>query len=212
VTEAATAPGPFRVALTFDAEHPDRPFEAGVTGRILDGLAAASVPAAFFLQGRWVESEPRLARRVAEDGHLVGNHSHHHARMTLLSRSGLRTDVLKAQRVIVGATGVDPRPWFRCPFGAGASSPRVLGGLAALGYRDVSWHVDSRDWGTTTARGLERRVVRMTTEAGDGAIVLMHGWPPSTAGALPAIIRRLADAGASFVRLDALPAFSQPAA
>jgi peptidoglycan/xylan/chitin deacetylase (PgdA/CDA1 family) len=210
VIEATASPSPFRVALTFDAEHPDRPYEAGVTARILDALADASVPAAFFLQGRWVESEPGLARRVAEDGHLVGNHSHHHARMTLLSRSGLRTDVLKAQRAIVEATGVDPRPWFRCPFGAGAASRRVLDGLASAGYRDVNWDVDSRDWGTKTARGLERRVVRMTLEAGDGAVVLLHGWPPATPAALPGIIRRLRDGGASFVRLDGLPAFSQP--
>jgi peptidoglycan-N-acetylglucosamine deacetylase len=202
----------FRVALTFDAEHPDRPFEPGVTAGILDGLGAAEVPAAFFLQGRWVEAEPALARRVVEDGHLVGNHSHHHARMTLLSRSGLRTDVLQAQRAIVDATGVDPVPWFRCPFGAGSSSRRVLDGLAAIGYRDVSWDVDSRDWAGYSARGLERRVVRMTLEAGDGAIVLMHGWPPPTAVALPGIIRRLADAGATFERLDRLPAFSLPAA
>jgi peptidoglycan/xylan/chitin deacetylase (PgdA/CDA1 family) len=202
----------FRVALTFDAEHPDRPYEAGVTARILDALAASSVPAAFFLQGRWVEAEPALARRVAEDGHLVGNHSHHHARMTLLSRSGLRTDVLRAQRVILEATGVDPRPWFRCPFGAGAASRRVLDGLASLGYRDVSWDVDARDWAGYSPKGLERRIARMTLEAGDRAIVLLHGWPPPTPAALPGAIRRLTDAGATFVRLDALPASASSAA
>lgn len=212
MTPAVRGRSPFRVALTFDAEHPDRAHEAGVTERILDALAASSVPAAFFLQGRWVESEPVVARRVAADGHLVGNHSHHHARMTLLSRAGLRTDVRKAERAIVEATGVDPRPWFRCPFGAGWTSRRVLEGLALAGYRDVHWDVDSRDWAGYSARGLERRVVRMTLEAGDGSIVLMHGWPPPTAVALPGIIRRLGDAGATFVRLDALPSFASSAA
>jgi peptidoglycan/xylan/chitin deacetylase (PgdA/CDA1 family) len=122
----------------------------------------------------------------------------------LLSAAGLRRDVAAAERAIRDATGVDPRPWFRCPFGDGADSPRVLGTLAALGYRDTGWTVDSRDWTRVSARTLERRVVDQAIEAGDGAVVLLHGWPVATAAALPAILRRLTDAGATFVRLDAL--------
>ena len=53
----------FRVALTFDAEHPDRPTEPGVTAAILDRLAELAVPATFFVQGRWVEAEPAVAKR-----------------------------------------------------------------------------------------------------------------------------------------------------
>ena len=84
--------GPFRVALTFDAEHPDRPHRPGVTEGLLDVLADRGVRSTWFLQGRWVESVPELARRVAADGHLVGNHSFYHARMPLLSDDGLTTD------------------------------------------------------------------------------------------------------------------------
>ena len=121
---------PFRVALTFDAEHPDRPHRPGVTAGLLDVLAERGVPSTWFLQGRWVEAEPVLARRVADEGHLVGNHSFYHARMPLLTDDGLATDVREAEAVIRDATGVDPRPWFRCPFSAGDDDPRVL---AALG-------------------------------------------------------------------------------
>ena len=56
---------PFRVALTFDAEHPDRPHRIGVTARILSALAGADVRASFFLQGRWVEANRELARDIA---------------------------------------------------------------------------------------------------------------------------------------------------
>jgi peptidoglycan/xylan/chitin deacetylase (PgdA/CDA1 family) len=194
------------VALTFDAEHPDRPTEPGVTGRILDGLASAGVPATFFLQGRWAEAEPSLAARVARDGHLVGNHSHHHARMTILTAAGLRRDVRAAEAAIRAATGADPRPWFRCPFGAGAGTARVADGLAALGYVDVGWHVDGRDWAGGSPARLEDRVVRGVVAHGDGAVVLLHGWPMGTPIALPGIVGRLRDAGATFVRLDSLDA------
>jgi peptidoglycan-N-acetylglucosamine deacetylase len=199
------APGPsFRVALTFDAELPDRPYEAGVTGRILDALAEASVPATFFVQGRWAEAEPTVAARITADGHLLGNHSHHHARMTMLTGPGFASDVRAAEAAITAATGVNPSPWFRCPFGAGANSARVIGRLAALGYVDVSWHVDGLDWASPTPERLQGRVVRGAVAHGDGAVVLLHGWPTATAEALPQILGRLREAGAAFVRVDAL--------
>jgi len=51
----------FRVALTFDAEHPDRPARPGNDERLLDALAAAGVRATFFVQGRWAEAYPAVA-------------------------------------------------------------------------------------------------------------------------------------------------------
>src|SRR5438067_13932763 len=104
-----------RVALTFDTEHPSRPGAgAGSLDEILHSLARAEAPATFFLQGRWASAYPEAARRIVREGHLIGNHSHYHAPMTLLSEEGVRTDVVKADRSIGEATGVDCRPWFRC--------------------------------------------------------------------------------------------------
>jgi peptidoglycan/xylan/chitin deacetylase (PgdA/CDA1 family) len=109
-----------RVALTFDAEHPDRPAAGeGGTQRILDELERAQVRATFFVQARWAMANPSLVRRIADDGHLIGNHSTYHARMTLLSDDGLLEDVRAAGDTISEIAGVDPRPWFRCPFGDG---------------------------------------------------------------------------------------------
>src|SRR4029079_7128635 len=127
------------------------PHRAGVTEAILDVLAARGVSSTWFLQGRWVESEPALARRVATDGHLVGNHSFYHARLPLLTDARLATDVEAAERVIRDMVGVDPRPWFRCPFGAGADDERVLDGLARLGYRHIGEDVGAGDLETERA-------------------------------------------------------------
>jgi peptidoglycan-N-acetylglucosamine deacetylase len=206
VTESAPASlSPVRVALTIDAEFADRPTDAGTTARLLDVLAEDAIPAAIFVQGRWATGEPVLTRRIVADGHLIGNHSHHHARMTMLTGSGIVRDVLEAELAIVDTTGVNPRPWFRCPFGAGARSTRVIRRLAQAGYRDVSWHVDSLDWEGARARTLERRIVRGTLAHGDGAVILVHGWPAATPDAVRASVRRLRDEGATFVRLDTLP-------
>lgn len=198
---------PWRVALTFDLEHPDRPQRPGNTDRLLDAMDLADVPATLFLQGRWLEAEPTTAARIGTTRHLLGNHSHYHARFPLLSDDGIATDLHDAEVVIRESTGADPVPWFRLPFGSGVDDPRVLAAIAASGYRDVGWDVDGVDWTIgMTAAALEAAIVEATTRRGDGAIILCHGWPDPTHEALPGIVVRLRDAGAEFVRVDALDA------
>ena len=194
-----------RIALTFDAEHPDRPHRPGGTERVLATLAATGTTASFFVQGRWAEAFPGLARSIADGGHLVGNHSHYHVRMPLLSARGLATDVRAAERAIRRATGRDPRPWFRCPFGAGTDDPAVLGQLERLGYRETRWDVDGLDWrSTATGRRLASEAADAALAHGDGAVILLHPWTTATGRALPALIDRVRAGGGEFVRLDAL--------
>ena len=195
----------FRVALTFDAEHPDRPSTAGVAERLLDELDRLSVPSTFFIQGRWAEAYPDSARRIRDGGHLIGSHSHYHARMPLLSARGLRSDIATAETVILEATGVDPKPWFRCPFGAGSGDDRVQAIVREGGYRHVGWHVVAGDWPPDRSRdAVEESIVAGSLAHGDGAVVLLHTWPDRMLAAIPGSVARLRDAGATFVRVDAL--------
>ena len=196
-----------RVALTFDAEHPDRPHRPGVQEGILDVLRDRSVRATFFLQGRWVEAFPDTARRVAHEGHLVGSHSFYHARMPLLSDAGMATDIRDAEDTIRDIVGVDPRPWFRCPFFAGGEDPRVLGILAGLGYRDVPSDIVLHDWDPArTGEAIAAEAIEAVARAADGPIVLFHTWPPQTLDALPAILDGLRARGVEFVDVASLPA------
>ena len=195
-----------RVALTFDAEHPDRPWcPPGNAERILDVLAEQKVRATFFIQGRWAESFPDTARRIADEGHLVGHHSKYHARMNLLSDDGMRVDVREGEEAIVAAAGADPHPWFRCPFGDGRDDPRVQSALAELGYRDVGWNVVVQDWEPwREGPAIAGDTVSAVRGLGDGAVVLLHTWPGGTGDAVGPIVNELAEGGASFVGVDEL--------
>jgi peptidoglycan/xylan/chitin deacetylase (PgdA/CDA1 family) len=196
-----------RVALTFDTEHWSHPSTPDVQERILDVLEGAGVRATFFLQGRWATAYPACARRIAGCGHLVGNHSHHHAPMDLLTDAGIERDVRKAEAAIRELAGVDPRPWFRCPFGYGHDDPRVLAALDRAGYRNHHWDVEPDDWRPErTPAEVERSVIDGALAHGDGAVVLLHSWPPGTIAALPAILTGLRDGGAALVRLDEVAA------
>jgi peptidoglycan/xylan/chitin deacetylase (PgdA/CDA1 family) len=196
---------PWRVALTFDTEHADRPNEPHGTEHVFAVLAERRVRATAFIQGRWAEAYPDLARRIAHDGHLIGSHSHFHAEMPLLSSDGRRRDLEKAGEAVLEATGVDPRPWFRCPFGAGTHDADVLADITASGYREVRWHVDPADWEpTATTEGVRRAVIEGARRVGDGAVVLMHPWTDGAGGSIAAIVDGLRDEGATFVGVDEL--------
>jgi peptidoglycan-N-acetylglucosamine deacetylase len=194
-----------RVALTFDAEHPDRPNSGDLTDAILSTLAAVDARATFFLQGRWVEAMPAVARRIAQAGHLIGNHSHYHARIPLFSGNGLRTDLTTAEEIIRDEVGVDPRPWFRAPFGNGAERGDLIDLVNALGYRHVGWHVAAEEWQPgQTAAAVADAVVDGVRAHGDGAVVLLHTWPDPLRDGLSAALDRLAADGVRFVAVDEL--------
>ena len=194
-----------RVALTFDTEHPDRPALPGTTEALIARLAEHDIRGTFFIQGRWAETYPETVASIVAGGHLIGSHSHYHARMPLLTDAGLAEDLADAAIAIETNGGVDPRPWFRCPFGAGVDDSRVQAGLAAAGYRHVGWHVAADDWEPArSADVIARDIIDGVLAHGDGAVVLLHAWPTPTLEALESIVIRLSDAGAQFVRVDEL--------
>jgi peptidoglycan/xylan/chitin deacetylase (PgdA/CDA1 family) len=164
------------------------------------------------VQGRWAEAYPDTAQLLAPAGHLIGSHSFYHARMPLFSDDGFDEDVTSAERALVEILGVNPKPWFRCPFGEGADDPRVLARLETLGYRNIDWNVGPDDWDPArTPRQVEDTVVEEALVHGDGAVVLLHTWPSNMIAALPGLVARLRDGGAQFVRLDQLATFEASA-
>ena len=112
----------------------------------------------------------------------------------------------RAESIIREVTGVDPRPWFRCPYGAGQRDERVLALLSGLGYRNIEWDFETDDWeDDRDPRDLVATVLEGCAAHGDGARVLLHSWPDATVAALPGILTGLHATGAHLVRLDELP-------
>jgi len=198
--------GSIDVALTFDAEHPDRPgWGPDVADRVLGLLREAGVRSTFFLQGRWAQAHPEVARRIARRGHVVGSHSHFHARMSLLGPEGLRRDIMESEAAIRDAAGLDPRPWFRCPWGDGGREDRVTEALAAAGYRHVGWDVVADDWEPSrSSRDVADTVIGGVRAMGGRAVVLLHAWPSTVPAALQAIIEAF-EAVARFVTVEEIP-------
>jgi peptidoglycan/xylan/chitin deacetylase (PgdA/CDA1 family) len=175
------------VAITFD----DGP--GAETPQILDALKSAGVRATFFLCGSNVERYPDTARRIAEEGHEIGNHTYSHPRLLGKSPGNIALEIDRAQKVIERHTGHEPK-LFRPPYGL-----RWFGLFPILRRKKlqaVMWSVNGFDW-CSSPEAITERVVR---QARPGAIILLHdGVPPqengdrhATAEALAEILRQLA--------------------
>ena len=80
-----------QLALTFDdGPHPE------VTPRLLDFLAARGARAAFFVIGANAERHPALMRRIADEGHTIGNHTHDHLEVVGMDRDTLALQLDRA--------------------------------------------------------------------------------------------------------------------
>ena len=188
------------VALTFDGG-------AGAQGAasIVATLERAGVPATFFLTGQFARSFPGVVETLRDNHFVVGNHTMTHPHLTQLSSSAVIAEITSGRLRVQAATGVDPRPLFRFPYGE--YDARTLQLVHDQGYGAVGWTVDTRGWQGRAAGTVDDLVERVRLSLRPGAIVLMHlGANPDDgttydADALPRVISMIRTAGYSFTDL-----------
>lgn len=170
------------VALTFDdGPNPEH------TPKVLDLLAQYDARATFFLVGEQVERHPDLVRRIAAEGHAIGNHTYSHVRCRELELSALSAEIERTDLALVAALGSGERalPLFRPPFGELRVTQAAH--LARTGRTLAYWNQDTRDYRDASAA--EIAALGPTLTAGD--IVLLHDRFPATVEALPALLQAL---------------------
>jgi len=151
------------VAFTFD----DGP-GPNWTPMVLDALAAAQVPATFFMVGRHLEEHADLVRdRLA--GHEVGNHSWSHADLATLDLAGVNAELTRTHRLIQQVTGKAPR-LLRPPFGHLGGS--TLLAADALGYDVVLWSQEMHERRFGSRPG--DQVTDIVNSVRPGSIILAH--------------------------------------
>jgi peptidoglycan-N-acetylglucosamine deacetylase len=204
----STAPGRARtVALTFD----DGPGQ--FTGQVLDLLRRYHVHASFFLIGNYAAADPGTVRRIAAEGHLIGDHSWSHRYPRQLAGGWtpgyLTAELDRTDRTIAAAIGRRPC-WFRPP---GGFLQSVVPAARATRHQIALWSVDPVDWKVQQdvvadpGNGRMHAILRAGAAGGrlPHPVILLHdggGWRGGTVGALPGLIRYYRDHGYRFVRLD----------
>ncbi|MGG6312432.1 N-acetylmuramoyl-L-alanine amidase [Paenibacillus macerans] len=187
-----------QVALTFD-DGPDRI----VTPNILEVLIENDIKATFFILGNRAEANPDLVRRIAEDGHAVGNHSWSHPNFDEISMDEAMKEIEDTQEVLEDAIGYRPS-LFRPPYGALSDDKRDQ--LHQMNLAVVNWTVDTMDWSGNSSEEIMKLVHE---QLNPGGIVLQHtangkNHLANTIEALKQMIPELKAEGYSFVTVSEL--------
>ncbi|GLQ50871.1 polysaccharide deacetylase family protein [Dyella flava] len=181
--------------LTFD----DGPYGHGVDEQILGVLHRHHAHAIFFLVCNHInDTTSHLLGVYEHEGHIIGNHSFDHLRLSELSDGALRDQVEGCSRRIASLTGHRPF-YFRPPFGM--TSAHVKHFAEMSGMQQMLWDANSQDSWQTRPEQIRFWSNRDTDNL---SILLMHD-KPTTAAVLDQTLNDLEQRGFQFVLPEQLP-------
>lgn len=180
------------IAVTFDdGPHPEH------TPRLLDALARTSARATFFVIGERAEQHPDIVRRIANEGHELGNHTWTHSEPSQTSTARFLSEVAQTRRLIQDLTGRDCC-MMRPPKGA-LTIGKALG-LWQQKQTVALWNVDPKDFAMPDDVTMSRWLNEYRPQSGD--ILLLHDNHPR---AIVAVKQLTADHRIRFVTLSRCP-------
>ncbi|WP_445678162.1 delta-lactam-biosynthetic de-N-acetylase [Robertmurraya sp. FSL W8-0741] len=185
------------IYLTFD-----NGYENGYTAKFLDVLKSEKVPGAFFVTGHYLETQPELVKRMAKEGHIIGNHSYYHPDLTKVDNERLKRELEMVRAKTEELTGVKNMVYLRPP--RGILSERTLKLAKEQGYTHVMWSVAFVDWKVDQQKGAKYAYDNIMRQIHPGAIILLHTVSKDNADALEQAIQDLKKKGYTFKSLDDL--------
>ncbi len=182
------------IALTFDdGPHPK------LTNRILDILDKYDAKATFFVIGKNAELYPQIIKRIADNGHEIGNHTYSHLAETNSNSEKLKTEILKTEDIIFKITGTKTS-LFRPPTGYCSKSAVQM--TKDLSYKTIVWNIDTKDW---AHRNKTEIIKEIKNRADNGSIILFHdfiAYNSDTPEILSQILPFLKSKGYSFITVS----------
>jgi peptidoglycan-N-acetylglucosamine deacetylase len=181
------------VYLTFDdGPHPT------ITPWVLDELKKYHAKATFFCIGSNVLQHRDTYRRILEEGHTVGNHTHHHLDGWKTGAAAYLQDVEKAAEVF--STNL-----FRPPYGkiTGKQARGLAPAMKTAQVKVIMWDVLSADFDPSFSK--EKCTQNVLRHVGPGSIVVFHDSVKAfhnLSHALPVVLEKLAGNGYRFERIE----------
>jgi len=180
-----------QVQIGFDVEGNPK-----ILYRILDILAKYHYHTTFFVQGEWAKAHPDAVKRIASQGHEIGNHSWTHPDFRKLTKEQMVKELTDTEKLLVELTGESPKPYFRPPYSyRNALSIRTA---YELGYTHILWSHDSYDWRDHDAEKVYHNIVDGVRP---GDIIYMHTLYSYDPEALEMALRTLKGEGYRLVSL-----------
>lgn len=177
-----------KIALTFD----DGPHPL-YTPKLLEGLKERQVTATFFVTGENAALYPELIEQMQEAGHIVGNHTYHHVRLSSVGEEIFLQELMETNRVLEGILEEEV-VYVRPPFGDWEKTIEQ-----EINMFPVLWDIDPLDWCTANTEQIVKRVLG---KAEDNAIILLHDEYATSIEAALTIIDKLQQEGYEFVTVE----------
>ncbi len=155
-----------RIYLTFDEG-----YENGCTADILNILKEKGVSATFYITYDYALRNPELVKRMAQEGHGIGNHTYSHPSLPSCSDNEFYGEVVRLEQYVRDNFGVLTRT-LRPPMGE--FSERTLYLADKLGYKTVFWSFAYADWQTDAQPSPSEAYKRITEATHNGEICLLH--------------------------------------
>ena len=179
-----------KIALTFDdGPHPF------YTHQLLEGLKKRGAKATFFITGQNVRAYPEIVKEIQEGGHLIGNHTYSHTRLTGRNTEEFKREIVMTNEAIQEVTG-EETIYVRPPYG---SWDKAL--EEELNMFPVLWTVDPLDWCSDNVACIVKNV---TAKVEENDIILMHDQYKTTVTAALEIVDELKEKGYEFVTVEEL--------
>lgn len=186
------------IYLTFDCG-----YENGNTPTILDALQKHQAPATFFVVGNFLSDQPDLVKRMAAEGHIVGNHTWSHPDMSKIStQEAFSEELNRVSTLYQETTGQEMVKFYRPP--QGKYSTQNLQMAKDLGYQTFFWSLAYVDWYQDQQPTHEEAFKKLTGRIHPGAIVLLHNTSSTNAEILDELLTKWEEMGYSFGSLDQL--------
>ena len=184
------------VYLTFDAG-----YENGNVEKILNTLRETDTPAAFFVLEHLVTANTDLVRRMADEGHLVCNHTATHKNLSSVDKDSIKQELSRLESACQQA-GVTTAPFFRPP--EGGFSKEMMESVQALGYKTIFWSFAYADWDNAKQPLPDHAMRTIMDNIHNGAVLLLHPTSATNAEVLPRVIEALKAEGYRFGTLREL--------
>ena len=189
-----------KIYLTFDAG-----YENGYTEKILDVLKKHNTKATFFLVGNFLETSPELVKRMAEEGHIVGNHTMTHPDMSAISdMESFKKEIEGVENLYKEVTGKDMLKIYRPP--QGKYSEDNLKMAQELGYKTIFWSLAYVDWYNDNQPTKEQAFDKLIPRIHNGAVVLLHSTSKTNSEILDELLTKWEDMGYIISPITELPA------
>ena len=143
----------------------------GLTDSILDTLKSRGVKAVFCVTGEYMRGNPRIVKRIIDEGHTVANHSWSHQYYHAMSVDQQRNDLLTMHQEMINRFGYTMKYFV---FPSETTSERSLAVVGSCGYKTLGFTCYYADYDMRNQKPPQVAMDILNRGAFPGAVYYLH--------------------------------------